>query len=92
MKVTTESQLLNLKCLIGAEIVEAGKRIIADGGEMWIFLSPQDVDADTDLNEAEKRRCKNRFEGTGGKYAGWARPPLNPDSWYTDPGRGRTEH
>lgn len=61
--------------LIGEQNFAGARRALADGASVWVFLSPKEVDENHDLAADEKEACKQRFAETGGKYAGWVRPP-----------------
>ena len=77
MKITTEGQINELESLIGPENTEAGRRLLAEGGELWVFRTIKELEADSDLSEQIKIQCKKGFAETDGKYAGWYRLPKN---------------
>jgi len=74
MKITTIAQLMEFETLIGKENVGASKKLLEDGGELWIFRTSKEL-KESDLSEKEKEKCEKRFAETSGKYAGWYRPP-----------------
>jgi hypothetical protein len=75
MKITTVEQLVELENLISSQNVEAGKKLLADGGEMWVFRSVEELEADKELTSREKEECKKIFPVNDGKWAGWYRAP-----------------
>lgn len=75
MKITTVEQARDLEPTIGAQNAEAMTKLLSDGGEVWVFLTPEELKDDPDLSEQEKGECKKRFDETEGKFAGWFRPP-----------------
>ena len=84
MKITTIKQAVALEDLIGPENVEASRKLLTDGGELWVFQSQEELEADTELTDQEKTECQKRFVETGGKYAGWYRAPQKePESGFT---------
>lgn len=77
MKITTEGQINELESLIGQENAEASRRLLTEGGELWVFRTVEELEADSDLSEQIKIQCKKEFAETDGKYAGWYRLPEN---------------
>lgn len=75
MKLTNSDDVRRFAALIGAPNTAACNRVLADGGEVWIFLTHEELDADPDLSIEEKRQCRPRFTETDGAFAGWFRPP-----------------
>ncbi len=81
MKIKTIAQLRKFAALIGTENVEARKKLLREGGELWIFQTPEELENNSDLSKKEKAECKKRFAETGGKYAGWYRPPTKSQQY-----------
>lgn len=79
--VTSEAQLDALESLIGRENVIAGKKLLRDGGVMWVFRSPEESESNLDLSDEEKRFCKKRF-AEGEKYVGISRSQPRPRREY----------
>lgn len=75
MKITSIEQAVKLEELIGHENVEASRKLLADGGQLWIFQSKEELENDHELTQQEKSECQKRFSETEGKWAGWFRPP-----------------
>jgi hypothetical protein len=69
--------LESLRSVIGDQNVEAGKSLLADGGKMWVFQSPEAIEGNPDLDESEKAFCRKRFEA-GELWVGISRSP-KPD-------------
>lgn len=79
MRIRTVEELDQLESLIGAQNVREGKRLLQDGGKMWIFRTPEELKACTELTEREKEQCEVKFEETRGEFAGWFQePPRTP--------------
>ncbi len=76
MKIIDAQQLEKLKSVIGEQNVAGCKRALADGAEVWVFCSREEVLACSELEPEGKEFClKERFD-RGETWAGWiVKPP-----------------
>ena len=63
MEITSVEQLESFELVIGEENVEAGKRLLADGGRMWVFKTLQEIEDCADLDPMERQQAKKIFSG-----------------------------
>lgn len=69
--------LFGLACyadIIGKENIQASRKLLADGGEMWVFQSLEELEIDQEIEPEGKKWCKERF-AAGETWAGWFRSP-----------------
>lgn len=70
--ITTSEQLDAFTEIIGTQNVEAGRKALEDGAQIWIFQTVEEVEACQELSSSEKITCVRCFEeGLG--YAGFVR-------------------
>jgi hypothetical protein len=74
VKITTIKELESLEGIIGIENIAAGKKLLAEGGIMWVFQDPKAIEADSDLYKEEKADCLVRFDRDKLGWVGYFRP------------------
>lgn len=73
MKISTVEQAESFLNLVGEQNYRGMLRALADGAEVWVFISPEDIEA-SELSVEEKVQCQSIWQiGLG--YAGWIRVP-----------------
>lgn len=81
-RIQTPEDLEALESIISRQNVDAGKRVLADGGSIWVFQSLKEVESCQDLYKSEKQFCRDRF-AAGEAWAGISRiPPRQALPWF----------
>ena len=77
MKIRSPEQLDGLLDVIGEQNIEGCRKALKDQVMIWVFQGVNEVEAESELTEKEKKFCLSRFAG-GETWAGIFRSSPRP--------------